>query len=319
MGNFILAGTFLLSHSLFADSKITESELQNQIRQISEERSAIEDEKVKAEAEMIMTSNQLVQHSKELVQNKKFLRERIKALYKFGQAPELQFLFTNEPLDMIRNLKILKQITKRDLQVIKDFRELISEIRYKRDQQGKRKLELQSLEKDLKLKENKLTLALDRLSELRKNPFLARRGNLTWPVHGSIAQKYGLHSGTDGDYYLFQRGIVIDSKRGSNVIAVAEGVVSASEFIPGLGLTMVLDHGDHFYSVYSGLEKAKWTLGDRVKESDVIGQSGVLLQSETEGLYFEMRHYAKSMDPLKWMTTAKTEAASVTPSKEKSL
>lgn len=300
---FILVILFLISPPLYAAKKMSEAELQNQILSISEDRASLESEKIKMEADILIASNQLVQHSKELVQTKKYLQERIKALYKFGKAPELQFLFTNEPLDMVRNLKILKQITKRDLTLIKEFRDLIANIRFKRDQQEKRRDQLAGLEKELKLKENKLTLALDRLSELRKNPFLARRGNLTWPVQGGVAQKYGLQSSNDGDYYLFQRGLIIDSKKGSSVVAVAEGVITAAEFIPGLGLTVIVDHGDHFYSVYSGLEKSKWAIGDRVKESDVIGQSGILLQTEREGLYFEMRHYAQSMDPLKWMTT----------------
>lgn len=299
----ILFGLISIPLYVNATSKASESELQNQILSISEDRASLESEKIKMEADILIASNQLVQHSKELLQTKKYLQERIKALYKFGKAPELQFLFTNEPLDMVRNLKILKQITRRDLSLIKEFRQLIADIRYKRDQQEKRRDQLAELERDLKLKENKLALAFDRLSQLRKNPFLARRGNLIWPAQGVVVQKYGLQSSTDGDYYLFQRGLVIDSKKGSSVVAVAEGVITATEFIPGLGLTVILDHGDHFYSVYSGLEKSKWAIGDRIKENDVIGQSGILLQTEREGLYFEMRHYAQSMDPLKWMTT----------------
>jgi murein hydrolase activator len=64
---------------------------------------------------------------------------------------------------------------------------------------------------------------------------------------------------------------------------------------------LIIDHGDHYYTVYAHLEEVFKIKGDRVEKDEVIatvGDSGSLMGP---GLHFEVRHHGKPMDPLQWI------------------
>jgi len=316
--NFIFSVVFF--GCAFSSWALSESDLQKELEKSSRERAFIEEEKIKTEAAANETEKQLQSLVLDLGEHKKYLQERLKALYKLGKNPEMQFLISSQPLDIVRNLKILKVVARRDLALVREYRYIIADIRNKKVQKELRKAELVKLEKALRVKENRISQSLDRLNEMRPNPLLAKRGHLQLPVTGEVTQKYGLQTGADDEYSIFNKGLFVASAEGSKVVNLAEGVVVFSDHIPGFGASLILDHGDHFYSVYSGLSRVQFNVGDKIKDQQTIAYVGALPSARTSGVYFEIRHYAQAVDPFPWIQNLqKTQTSAAISSKEKTL
>ena len=72
------------------------------------------------------------------------------------------------------------------------------------------------------------------------------RGRLTWPVGGHLAARFGqVRAGG-----LKWDGMLIDTDRGADVRAVYRGRIIYADWLPGLGLLTIIDHGDGYLSLY---------------------------------------------------------------------
>jgi septal ring factor EnvC (AmiA/AmiB activator) len=87
---------------------------------------------------------------------------------------------------------------------------------------------------------------------------------------------------------------------GTVVRSVAAGRVSFADRYDDYGLSVILDHGDHYYSVYASLGSTDVHVGDSVSAGVRVGTVG-----STDGspprLYFELRHNASTLDPAPWL------------------
>jgi septal ring factor EnvC (AmiA/AmiB activator) len=63
---------------------------------------------------------------------------------------------------------------------------------------------------------------------------------------------------------------------------------------------VILDHGDHYYSVYASLGSNDVHVGDAVNAGARLGTVGSTDGSPPK-LYFELRHNASSLDPAPWL------------------
>jgi septal ring factor EnvC (AmiA/AmiB activator) len=117
--------------------------------------------------------------------------------------------------------------------------------------------------------------------------FAALRGRLPLPVRGGGAMREA--SREDG------RGVELLSPAGSGVVAVADGRVAFAGRHGALGLTVVLDHGDGHYTLYSGLAQAAPAVGEWVGQGARLGTLG------GEPLYFEVRQGTRSADTRAWI------------------
>jgi septal ring factor EnvC (AmiA/AmiB activator) len=64
---------------------------------------------------------------------------------------------------------------------------------------------------------------------------------------------------------------------------------------------LVLDHGDHYYTVYAGTKDAVVTVGDQVQPQQKIASTGFSEIHGTQGMYFEIRHFSEPYDPKSWL------------------
>ncbi|MGE0633330.1 MAG: murein hydrolase activator EnvC, partial [Pseudobdellovibrionaceae bacterium] len=80
----------------------------------------------------------------------------------------------------------------------------------------------------------------------------------------------------------------------------------------GFGTTVILDHGDHYYSIYSGLSKVKVEIGDEIETRQVIAEAGWVPETGMPGLYFEVRHFSEATDPSSWFAKNKNIRVSST-------
>jgi septal ring factor EnvC (AmiA/AmiB activator) len=63
---------------------------------------------------------------------------------------------------------------------------------------------------------------------------------------------------------------------------------------------MIIDHGDHYYTLSAPLEELLRDKGDVVLGGEVIGTYGDMATLSGPGLYFEVRHYGEPLDPVSW-------------------
>ena len=126
----------------------------------------------------------------------------------------------------------------------------------------------------------------------------AREGGLAWPVQGRLVRRFG--EPRAGGRLRWQ-GVMFEAPAGSEVRAVAPGVVVFSDWLRGFGMLAIVDHGDGWMTLYGSVDAIYKHRGDPVEVDEVIatvGQSG----GETEvGLYFEVRHNEVPKDPLAWL------------------
>jgi len=131
--------------------------------------------------------------------------------------------------------------------------------------------------------------------------FRKAKGKLYWPVKGKIISKYGKQRNRELKTTIKNTGIDIKAKSGDEAKAVFKGLVSMITYISGYGNTVIVDHGEGFYSVYSHLsdifveEDQFITAG---KTIGLVGESGSL---DGAKLHFEIYAYEKTVDPMKWL------------------
>ena len=98
-------------------------------------------------------------------------------------------------------------------------------------------------------------------------------GKLDWPVEGTIVYRFGRDTLPSGGIIRWN-GVGIAAKVGTPVKAVESGKVRLVGQFGTYGLTIVLEHGNGYYSVYSHLETADVKLGAAVSKAGVIGTVG---------------------------------------------
>lgn len=132
-------------------------------------------------------------------------------------------------------------------------------------------------------------------------PFDAYKGLLSWPVRGKIISLFGPYRDEKYKVMNFQSGINIQAERGEPIHAVSDGYAIFANWFKGFGNMIIIDHGNHYYTVYAHLEEVFKVKGDQVQKGEVIatvGDSGSLLGP---ALHFEVRYHGKPMDPLDWI------------------
>jgi murein hydrolase activator len=131
------------------------------------------------------------------------------------------------------------------------------------------------------------------------SPFSRRRGKLSWPVAGRVAVGFGSKLGDD----LLSKAIEIDAVRGAEVRAVHEGQVLHSDYQKGLGNTIIIDHGNGYWSVYAhneNLFKAKDAMVAAGEKIATVGDTG---GQKRPGLFFQILNNRKAVDPRPWFRT----------------
>lgn len=121
------------------------------------------------------------------------------------------------------------------------------------------------------------------------------------PVEGEIISEFG--SSAPGNYkvFTFQKGIDIKVVRGEPVKTVFKGEVMFAQWLKGYGNVLIINHGDHYYTLYAHVEEMFKKEGEAVETGDVIATAGDTGSIKGMCLHFEVRHHGKPVDPMKWL------------------
>ena len=126
-------------------------------------------------------------------------------------------------------------------------------------------------------------------------------GRLDWPVEGAIVYRFGRDTLPSGGIIRWN-GIGIAADPGSTIKAVESGKVRLVGQFGTYGLTVVLEHGNGYYSVYSHLQSAAVKLGASVAKGASIGGVGGQNSDYGPHLHFEIRGENQvALDPTEWL------------------
>ncbi len=126
-------------------------------------------------------------------------------------------------------------------------------------------------------------------------------GRLDWPVDGAIIYRFGRDTLPSGGVIRWN-GIGISAPVGTPVRSVEAGKVRLVGQFGTYGLTVLLEHGNGYYSVYSHLQSATVKLGDVVSKAQAIGAVGGISSEHGPHLHFEIRGENQiALDPADWL------------------
>lgn len=128
--------------------------------------------------------------------------------------------------------------------------------------------------------------------------FAQLRGQLRFPVRGELIGRFGAQRAEGGTTW---KGVFIRAASGSEVRAVSAGEVVFSDWLRGYGNLLILDHGGDYLSVYGNNDALLKELGDAVAGGDAIASVGASGGGPESGLYFEIRHQGRALDPMQWV------------------
>lgn len=114
--------------------------------------------------------------------------------------------------------------------------------------------------------------------------------NMTAPVNGTVFQKFGLKTNTDGTEE-FCYGVKLKTENGAKVFSAQNGEVAETGTHGEWGNYILIKHSEKIYTFYAHLEEILPVSGEKVKSGQVIGKSG---KGE---LYFELRDGDSTLDP----------------------
>ncbi len=170
---------------------------------------------------------------------------------------------------------------------------------------------------ELEADEERMTDLMAEL-EVRRRELEARRragaaslsaedaGSLDWPLEGDIIYEFGRDQRPNGTVIRWN-GIGIAAPTGTPVRAVKAGTVAYAGPFEGYGPTVMLSHGDGFYTLYLYLEEIGVVEGRQVSPGQVVGTVGGSDTPEGPHLEFQIRApevangNPLAQDPLQWL------------------
>jgi len=130
------------------------------------------------------------------------------------------------------------------------------------------------------------------------SPFDQLKGKLALPVKGEVANQFGEPR---PDSTVLWKGLFLRTSAGQAVKAIATGRVVFADWLRGFGNLLIIDHGKGYMSLYGNNETLYKQVGDVLHGGDIVAAVGNSGGNEDSGLYFELRHESKPLDPMKWL------------------
>jgi septal ring factor EnvC (AmiA/AmiB activator) len=177
--------------------------------------------------------------------------------------------------------------------------ELLASLRNRIASEGKEVDQLAGQEKDLTRLIAELSSILSDYPISSEQPFSEYKGRLTWPVAGTLLHDFG-QPRVGGN--IKWNGVVLAAPRGREVRAVYHGRVAFADWLAGMGLLVIVDHGEGYMTLYGYNETTLKNTGDWVAPGDVIATVGDSGGQQQASLYFEIRRGTKPEDPRRWVT-----------------
>jgi len=184
-----------------------------------------------------------------------------------------------------------------------DRQQLLASLKARIAEEGTEIERLAAEEKDLARLIAELTSILSDYPITSEEPFSNLKGKLTWPVAGNLVHDFGQPraGGT-----VKWNGVVLAAPRGREVRSIYHGRVVFADWLAGMGLLVIVDHGENYMTLYGYNETTLKRAGDWVAPGDVIATVGDSGGQSFTGLYFEVRKGTVPENPRRWVSRQPT-------------
>jgi len=130
--------------------------------------------------------------------------------------------------------------------------------------------------------------------------FAQMKGEMLWPLHeGNVIGKFGENKNSVLNTVTLNYGIDIEAKEDNNIRCVAEGVVSAIDWLPGYGSVIIISHNEDYRTVYGHLAEIFVQEGDKVNAGTVLAKIAESIDGKV--LHFEIWKARNNRDPELWL------------------
>lgn len=164
-------------------------------------------------------------------------------------------------------------------------------------------IRLQELSQLIEEKENQLRT----LDSVLANKRIQRNQNYlaNLPVRtGEITSKFGYRSDPFNNRVAFHAGMDFSGPQGTNIYAVASGIVSFAGVKNGYGNVIEITHGDGYMTRYAHAQNLAAKVGDLVSKDEVIAYMGSTGRSTGTHLHYEVLVNGKQIDPMSFVSLA---------------
>ena len=122
-------------------------------------------------------------------------------------------------------------------------------------------------------------------------------GHLPWPVAGRLIARFGQPRAGG----LRWDGDLIATQPDAPVHAVGPGRVIYADWLAGLGLLIIIDHGGGYMSLYGHNDRLYARVGQEVAAGQMIAEAGDTGGASRPELYFGIRRGTQPVDPRLWL------------------
>lgn len=310
--------------------------VETQLDSKKKELNKMEDQLSQTKERFRQTKDQTLLLNREMRQTEEELFSRLTALYKMGRIPpETLLLASQSYLDLVKIDKYLRVVIQHDSQLVDTYRNQVALKEKYQDELIQDQLQLQRNISEVEKKkeeirrvgETKRTLlkaiqnqkvvyrkvigeledrarelqSLVRKLEKEKSLFASgkpkpeiSKGKLIPPVQGKVVSLFKEKG---------QNGIEIQAPKGAEIRAVLPGRVIYADWFKGFGNIVIIDHGDHTFTVSGYASQLLKKAGEVVSQGEAIALVGGEGSLKGPCLYFEVRRHGKPQDPMHWFSS----------------
>ncbi len=168
-------------------------------------------------------------------------------------------------------------------------------------------VEMQSLEQMIDDRQQQLALVEDLIMNSNLEESLHPAGR---PISkGWISSYFGMRNDPFTGKRSMHKGMDFAGKEGSEVVAVAAGVVTWAGDRYGYGEMIEINHGKGVVTRYGHNEKLLVEVGDRIKQGQVIATMGSSGRSTGPHVHFEVMKNGKAVNPTKYIQSKRARDA----------
>ncbi len=297
------------------------------------------DKEIKSiENQLFIHKKVLEKLSKEQTEKRKTLQNRLKFYNKLQNRRKYLLFFDSSNITEIElKGRFLKKVIDYDFKLLKDYllsvtktkgalitqEEIYKTLQKKQNDSQNEKISFEQKRDDkkkllksildsekLKIKvrkeQDKVSLSINKKTPESKtdnsknSPFYKKKGSFSLPAKGKVSRWYQILYDKKTNTYDVHKGLTINIPKKSPIFAVYDGKIIYQDYIKGYGNTIIISHGDNYYSLYMHLEEFFKKNGESVVEMEKIGFSGESGNTDSPKLYFEIRYKKEPININSW-------------------
>jgi septal ring factor EnvC (AmiA/AmiB activator) len=297
-----------VSHGEEIRNKMAElHKLREQVKKLVFDRSRQAQQEQRVRQELLLQSERIQNLSHELKTILNSSQKRFVEIYKRKKSHSgWNIINLKGSQEYFRKVQYLKSLNKFDTDLLEKLRTHQRQLEIEKKQFENRLTQLKKIKFqvdeslfELQAKESEKRKLIQQL-EQPESDFSLLRGQLIPPVEGKPYVHFGLRREPRTKAWLLGSGAYFQSSV-RIINSSARGTVKFLGSLPHWGPTLILEHGESFFTVYTNVKNPSVGLGDEVDVGQKLADLGDLKYDGKYDHYFEIRQYTEPQNPKEWL------------------